>query len=668
MKKRVLHTLAALCLVLSLGLAGALSVSAENATAYTYVKRSDGEWMRTQDAYVPDSVTLHDQNLLKPEDLSVTQDRIYIADTGNRRIVVIDRQTGEAFSFGEDKLNMPSGICISENGKVYVADRGNSSVEVFDREGTHLHTYGRPTEATFGSKTQYTPNKIAVDPEGLMYVVSTGSYDGIIQMNADGKFLGYFGYNNNPTTLGDWLIDRFFTKEQKQSLLNKIPYSFRNLTMDTDNLLYTVTMTAEGNALKKHDVAGNNLFPDDMYDETNFVDLCIGSYKQVYGVTETGLIYEYDPDGSMLFSLGGLTASREMVGLFTKVTAIDCDEEGNLYVLDQERGLMHIFTPTAFADSVHSALESYNAGRYEESRRIWENVRRISGSCQMVENGIANCAFQQHDYNTAARYYKLAENREGYSDAFWQIRNGYISAILPWALATAVLAMAVWFVYNKWIYDRIPYRRPGRYEQNFKLIFSAIRHPISTFESIRWEDKGDYLTATVIYIALYLVFVCNYVLRGFVVSTNNTQNTSILFVSLIFLAPVVLFLGCNFLVGEINESKARFRDLYIGLSYCGSPFLLFMPFVILISHGVTLNESRILSLVTVAIYIWCAVLLIIFLKEVHRYLLRTVFANLGITVFLMAVVVLAASLLGMFGDQMVGFFVEVIKEVQLRVR
>ena len=92
---------------------------------------------------------------------------------------------------------------------------------------------------------------------------------------------------------------------------------------------------------------------------------------------------------------------------------------------------------------------------------------------------------------------------------------------------------------------------------------------MDTFESIRWENKGDYLTATVLYIALDLVFVCNYVLRGFVVSASNTENTSLLFVSMIFLIPVALFLGCNFLVGEINDSKARFRDLYIGLAYCG---------------------------------------------------------------------------------------------------
>ncbi|MBQ6831094.1 MAG: YIP1 family protein [Oscillospiraceae bacterium] len=668
MKKRVLRILMVLLLLLNLCLGSAVSVSAENATAYTYVMLSNGEWMRTQDAYIPDSVTLHSQNLLQPEDLCITQSHIYIADTGNRRIVMIDRKSGEAVSFGEDHLQAPSGVCIRENGSIYVADRGLCSILVFNKDGELQRSYDRPTEATFGSQTQYIPTKVAVDPEGLMYVVSSGSYDGIVQMSAEGTFLGYFGYNNNPTTLGDWLIDRFFTDAQKQQLLNKIPFSFRNLVMDQDHLLYTVTMTAEGNALKKHDVAGNNLFPTDMYDETNFVDLCIGPDRQVYAVTETGLIYEYDPDGGLLFSLGGLTASRELVGLFTKVSAMECDENGNLYILDQERGLMHIFTPTAFSDTVHSALNAYNEGRYEHSRDIWQSVRQISGSCQMVENGLGNCAFQQHDYDTAALFYRLAENTEGYSDAYWQIRNDQLSQILPWIFAGLVLVLLAYFVYDKWIYELIPYRKPSRYTQNLKMVFGAIRHPVDTFESIRWADRGDYLTATLLYIALYIVFVCNYVLRGFVVSTANTENTSLLFVTLIFLIPVALFLGCNFLVGEINDSKARFRDLYIGLSYCGAPFLVIMPFVILLSHAVTLNESRILSLVSVAVYVWCFILLIIFLKEVHRYLLRTVFANLGITVFLMAVVILAASLLGMFADQMLGFFIEVIKEVQLRVQ
>ena len=663
--KRLLPGLLALVLVICITVACVPSVSAENSTSYTYVMLSDGDWMRTQDAYLPDNVLMRNQGLKQPEDLVLHENTLYIADTGNNRIVVQNLQSGEILTFGEDILNAPSGLFVTGEGMIYVADKGSSMVYVFDSGYQLVKSYGRPVEATFGTQTQYIPHKIAVGPEGLMYIVSSGSYDGIVQMDAEGKFLGYFGYNNNPTTLGDWLIDRFFTEEQKQQLLNKIPFVFRNLEMDSDNLVYTVTMGAESNAVKKHDVGGVNLFRE-MHDEMNFVDLCIGEFGQVYAVSETGLLYEYDNEGNLLFSLGGLAASREMVGLFTKVSAVDCDDTGLIYILDQERGLVHTFSATSFADMVHFALDDYNDGRYSESEKRWESVRRISGSCQMVENGLGNCAFQRQDYDAAAYYYKLAENRDGYSDAYWQIRNDQMSDLLPWLLAVVILCLILHFVYRHWIEDRIPEIKTGKRMEGLAMVFKTIRHPIDTFESIRWANKGDYMTATIIYIALYIVFVCNFVLRGFVISTNNTQNTSILLVTLLYFIPVVLFLGCNFLVGEINESKARFRDLYIGAAYCGAPFLVFMPFLILISHVVTLNESRILSLASFAIYAWCFILLVIFLKEVHMYLLRTVFKNLLITIFLMAVVILAASLLGMFADQMIGFFVEIIKEVQLR--
>ena len=666
MKKRFFTCMLALMLLTGFALGAVMPVSAANATAYSYVMLSNGEWMRTQDAYVPDDVLMRDAELLNPEDLFITNSSIYIADTGNGRILISDLTTKTHRTIGEGALKEPTGLHVTEEGLVYVADRGLGEVVVFSDDGTLLHTYGRPTEPTFGSQTRYTPTKVAVGPDGLMYIVSSGSFDGVIQMNKEGTFLGYFGYNNNPTTLGDYLIDRFFTEEQKQSMLNKIPFSFFNLAMDDRDLVYTVTKTAEGNAVKKHDVGGNNLFGG-MKDETNFVDLTIGPYGQVYAVTETGLIYEYDTEGNLLFSLGGLAASREMVGLFSKVSAIDCDSEGNLYVLDRERGLTHMFAPTAFANMVHSAIEAYNSGRYTQCEQLWQSIKRISGSCQMVENGLANCAFQRYDYETAAHYYRLAENRKGYSDAYWQIRNKQISQLLPYVLVAAVVLIIVNFIYKRWIAGHIKLKAPGKYRKNLSLIFHTIRHPIDTFEDIRWDNKGDCLTSTLIYIALYLVFLCNYVFRGFVVSPYNASNTSFLFVTLLFFVPVGLFLGCNFLVSEINEGKARFRDLYVGGAYCGAPFLVFIPFVVLISHVVTLNESRILDLASIAIYIWCAILLVIFLKEVHMYLLREVFASLGITVFLMAVVVLAASLLGMFADQMVGFFVEVIKEVQLRV-
>lgn len=199
------------------------------------------------------------------------------------------------------------------------------------------------------------------------------------------------------------------------------------------------------------------------------------------------------------------------------------------------------------------------------------------------------------------------------------------------------------------------------------MLKSAIRHPIDTFYSIRYEKHGSYLGATIIYLIGFLVFAVNFVGKGFVISSHNLTNTSPIYVTVLYFVPVLLLLGCNFLVGEIHDSKAKFRDLYIGGAYVEAPFIVFIPILIILSHIMTLNEARMVSLAMFVIYSWVFVMLIILLKEMHAYLLREVTVNLLITIFLMAVVVLAGSMLGMFFDEMVGFVIEVVKEVQMRV-
>lgn len=645
-----------------------LPAAAANATNYTYTLSADGTWMRTQDAYLVADVRMKSQDLSQPQDLCVRGDRLYIADTGNGRIVVQDLTTGEMGSLGEGILQSPTGVCVTDDGTVYVADNGAAAVLKLGADGRLLGTYGRPEEATFGRDTQYVPSKVAVNAAGILYVVSEGSYDGIVQLGQDGAFLGYFGYNNTPMTIMDYLQDLLFTDAQKAMLFNRVPLTFRNLAMDEKGMAYTVTQSAEGNALKKHDISGLNLFPTDMQDEANFVDVALGPDGQVYAVTQTGLLFEYDTDGNLLFSLGGMAIASDRSGLLTTASGVAADRQGNVYMLDGERGLVHVLCPTALAESVHEAMDRYNSGRYAESRELWERVGVIGGDCRIVEDGIADCLFQQQAYAAAAEHYRIAENRDGYSQAYWQIRKGWVNAAMPMIL-TAIAALAAAVTIGRHIRRKKP-PRPRRHSpfiQDVRLVGRVLRHPIDSFYAIRREGAGRIGTATLLYGAAYLVFVANFILRGFVVSTHSPANTSLLYVTVLFVVPVFLFVGSNFFVGEIHESEGRLRDIYIACAYVTSPFLTVMPLIVILSQFLTLAESRLLDLASLAVYVWTFVLLLISTKEIHAYSLPGVAKNLLITLFLMAVVVLAGSLVGMFWDQLIDFILSVVREVQYRV-
>ena len=275
-----------------------LPVSAGNATAYTYTISQDEEWMVTQDAYLVSRVLMREHAMTSPRDLFVKENRLYLADTGASRVLIYQLDTGDCREIGGETLSSPVGLFVDQNNELYVADNGLGAVVKFSSEGEVLHRYDRPHSAAFGTETTYSPSKVAVNSSGTLYVVSDGSYDGMIQLDQNGEFLGYFGYNNNPITAWEYLQDLLFTDEMKAQLFSRVPYSFGNVDIDTKGILYSVTQSAEGNAIKKHDVAGLNLLAPNMEDEQDFVDVCIGTDGQIYAVTATGLIFEYDMDGT----------------------------------------------------------------------------------------------------------------------------------------------------------------------------------------------------------------------------------------------------------------------------------------------------------------------------------------------------------------------------------
>lgn len=640
---------------------------AESAATYTYTPGVDGGWVRTQDAYQVTEVILQEIALTQPQDMLVSDGILYIADTGGGKVILYDLQTKEVTEWGVGQLTSPAGLFLTKDKQLYVADNAAGEVVLLDQNGAVLRRYGRPTTVTFGSDATYRPSKVVVNDAGTIYVVSEGSFDGMIQLDRNGEFLGYFGYNNNPLTLWDYIADYFFSDEMKAQLTNRVPYSFKNNAIDEKGMIHSVTQSVKGNALKKHDVAGHNLFSNDMVDEKDFVDVCIGPGNRVYTVTGTGLLFEYDANGEVLFTFGGRAIAEERNGVFTTVSAITCDEDGRLYVLDAERGLVHIMKATDYTRNYHDAIDLYNRGDYEGSALLWRHIKAVGGTSYYAENYLGQCLYEQGEYRDASIHYKLAGNIDGYSDAYWQIRNEDIGVMLPYIIAAIVIYLIVRFLIDRFYDPPAKIKKENIWKEDAKLLLKVLRHPIDTFYDIRRENKGHMITAFALYVVEYFLFLAYFLGSGFVLIGNSAQDASVLFLSCIFWAPVMLYVVSNFLVCEVGDGKARFRDVFISTAYILAPFVVLMPFVILISHMITGNELALLSLVLVAMVGWAFVNLMISIKETHMFDLKEAIVHLLITVFLMAVIVLAVSMIFMLCQQIVDVIVSVVKEVYYRV-
>ena len=180
----------------------------------------------TQDAYTP--LTVVDLDISSAEDMFIAPDGyIYIADTGNARIVKL-KDFEVVATYGEDLLTGPTGVFVDDKGTMYVADAKSNSIFILDQDGNLIKQFGRPVEPLFGKTNEFLPRKITVDARQNLYIISEGSVNGVVQMNTNGNFIGYFGANTSSMSLKMILQRLFLTKEQLDQFMKNVAASPSN--------------------------------------------------------------------------------------------------------------------------------------------------------------------------------------------------------------------------------------------------------------------------------------------------------------------------------------------------------------------------------------------------------------------------------------------------------
>jgi RHS repeat-associated protein len=122
---------------------------------------------------------------------------IWVADTGNSRIVVLVKEGERIYPVnefgtagsGETQFKEPQGIAVGAEGNLYIADTGNNRIEEY--------TSARKYKAVFGSEGTGTgklkaPHSIATDAEGHVWVADTAN-NRIEEFSATGAFMQAFG-------------------------------------------------------------------------------------------------------------------------------------------------------------------------------------------------------------------------------------------------------------------------------------------------------------------------------------------------------------------------------------------------------------------------------------------------------------------------------------------
>ena len=469
MSKKVICLILAMVLVLSSSVVSVFAAQPDR--TYTYEETTP---VPSTNAYqvklIVDEAVMGTTRMNNPRDIFVdNEDRIFIMDSGNCRILVLDKtykciKELKEFKFKEETITLAEGaeglFFRESNQLLYICDTENNRIIVSDLEGNAKQVYEKPQGELLDPKLPYKPKKIIVDNMGIMFVTSGSVNTGAMMVDSNNSFLGFYGTNRLKQTAA-MKAEQFW-----RSILSKAaqdlsgvtfqPVEFNNLFWSEDRFVYTVSPLVESvaSAISKLNALGSNVFPQDI----NIFQLA--SDRKIKGMVltditvdnegaisfvdiTTGHIFQYDEGCNLLAIFGGLGYQK---GLFYQPISIESDSNNSLLVLDASKNTITVMEQTFYGEMIRSANYLYNQGLYEDSITPWMEVLRMNANYTQAYMGLGKAYMSMGDYEKAMDYFKLGKDPEGYGEAKAALRDQKIREnFAVFAAAVMILLIGILF-------------------------------------------------------------------------------------------------------------------------------------------------------------------------------------------------------------------------------
>lgn len=415
------------------------------------------DFYSVQEVYTANELGL-DKPLRQPQGLFAVENSLYVCDTGNNRIIELERTEDGALVVkryieefkGDLEVTTfagPTDVAVSAEGDLYVADKGNARILKLDKDLNFEMQFDIPNDASIEESTTFQPNKLAIDTAGRVYCVATGINKGLIKYESDGTFSQFVGATEVSYNFLDYLKKKFATQAQREKMTSFVPTEYDNIYMDYEGFVYACIGSVKEedlkagtvNAVRRLNMMGSDIlvrngeFPvyGDIYMGTGggvtgpsrFTDVTAFD-NDVYVCLDRnrGRLFGYDDQGELVFAFGG---NGNHSGYFRQPAAIE-HIGTDLYVLDSLDCSITVFTTTEFGELVYDAMEQFDKGEYDASEQSWIKAKELNGNYNLAYIGIGRALLRQEKYKEAMEYFELKYDRENYSKAFKQYRKIWI--------------------------------------------------------------------------------------------------------------------------------------------------------------------------------------------------------------------------------------------------
>lgn len=613
---------------------------------------------------------------------------LYILDSESR-IVVLDNEYNLVKEIGliDGTISYEDAAGIYYNdGVIYVCNTQGANIYMINQDGALIDTITLPESNLIPDDFTFRPSKVARDSNGYMYILSDGCYYGALLYAPDRTFLGFYGSNTVKATIASVftnISNRLFPNAEKyENSIRELPYSFVDITVDSDDFVYTSngfisadTKDKQGSIRKLSPGYGTNILDSEVifsdqkglfsltdYYKHDLCDIEVDDNGFIYALeSRYDKVFLYDDDCKLLTVFGGGMGQGVQKGAFINACAMAIKDNGNeVLIADSSTNYITVFKINDYGKKVKELDNLTLEGHYDQVKEGWQEVLAQDANSQIAYSGLANAYLEEEDYDKALYYAKLGYDKETYGVAFEYVRKDFISDNFTWIFIVIVVvvigAIALMFITNK---KKIVFIKNA----SLNLMLTTSIHPSNNFTDIKEKGLGSVPLCLLLIVLYYVVTVMKTIAGGFLFSNYDPTsfNSIIEFVRSVGL--VVLWIVANWLVCTLLGGKGKLKEIMIVTCYSLQPLILEGVISIVLSNVLLPVEGSFLSILSTIATIYFGIMLVIGMLKIHDYSMGKFVWTTILTVIGMAIIIFLLIMLIILIQQFGAFVLTLITEI-----
>ncbi len=659
-----------------------------------------------------------DGSLAQPQDIFYDgKETVYLLDSGNARVLLLDTQFKVKDIFPltapatidmslfpglteEDvkdivgtepvEVKTATGITVGTDGRMYVADPTGECVHVYNADRTYAYKVTRPETARLDEEMPFNAAKVSVDNRNNLYVVAQSGNMGTFVFDGEGNYQRLFGGNSVVQTaevIMKYMLRPFLTQAQLEGMQSSVPITIANFDVDAEGFMYTTTIVSEESVVPSGVVRKLNYLGQDILEEElvfgdlewdrqspkvavitsfNDVDIDSGGFINLLDKAR-GRVFQYAETGELIAVFG---AYGDQFGEFgTDPQAIETIGD-SVVVVDTSKNCLIRFEPTSYAKQYRAALLRLKRDDFDGSLETWQSLLAENSNNANAYYGIGRVYDMQGDYKSAMEYFKLAGDRDAYSEAFQEYRNLTIKALFVPIVGVVAGLLVIYAIYRvikkkrgKVATTTVGGSAYSKLESKYTFPLYTLFHPMDGFGQLKPRKIGSLRVAGIILVALFAVFTLEFFATGYIFNQNRLSEYSLLIMLMKTIGIALLFVISNWAVCTLFNGNGNLKEITCVTTYALLPLIFAMFVNVVMSNFLSGTEGAIMSILLTVCIVWSFLLLLCGLYCIHEYNMTQTFFSVIATVLGMAVIVFLLIMFTSLLQQTWSFIYSIVLEL-----